>query len=64
MRRNLPYTVTAGVCATSPKNGKVRVVDVGPETLALLKYLREKQAETCLSKWCFTQEGALEPMRP
>ena len=40
------------------------MVDVGPETLALLKYLREKQAETCLSKWRFTQEGALEPMRP
>ena len=64
VRRNLQYTAAAGVYATSPKNGKVRVVDVGPDTLALLKQLREKQAESCLSKWIFTQEGAAEPMHP
>ena len=40
VRRNLQYTAAAGVYATSPKNGKVRVVDVGPDTLALLKQLR------------------------
>ena len=64
VRRNLQYTAAAGVYATSPKNGKVRVVDVGPETLALLKQLREKQSQTCISKWCFTQEGTAEPMHP
>ena len=64
VRRNLQYTAAAGVYATSPKNGKVRVVDVGPDTLALLKQLREKQAQSCLSKWCFTQEGTAEPMHP
>ena len=64
VRRNLQYTATAGVYATSPKNGKVRVVDVGPDTLALLKQLREKQAQSCISKWCFTQEGTAEPMHP
>lgn len=64
VRRNLQYTAAAGVYATSPKNGKVRVVDVGPDTLALLKQLREKQAESCLSKWIFTQEGTAEPMHP
>ena len=64
VRRNLQYTVAAGVYATSPKNGKVRLVDVGPDTLALLKQLRENQAETCISKWCFTQEGTAEPMHP
>ena len=64
VRRNLQYTAAAGVYATSPKNGKVRVVDVGPDTLALLKQLREKQAQSCISKWCFTQEGTAEPMHP
>lgn len=64
VRRNLQYTTAAGVYATSPKNGKVRVVDVGPETLALLKQLREKQVQSCISKWCFTQEGTAEPMHP
>lgn len=64
VRRNLQYTAAAGVYATSQKNGKVRVVDVGPDTLALLKQLREKQAQSCISKWCFTQEGTAEPMHP
>ena len=64
VRRNLQYTAAAGVYATSPKNGKVRVVDVGPDTLALLKQLREKQAQSCISKWCFTQEGTADPMHP
>ena len=64
VRRNLQYTAAAGVYATSPKNGKVRVVDVGPDTLGLLKQLREKQAQSCISKWCFTQEGTAEPMHP
>ena len=64
VRRNLQYTVAAGVYATSPKNGRVRLVDVGPDTMALLKQLRENQAETCISKWCFTQEGTAEPMHP
>ena len=64
VRRNLQYTAAAGVYATSPKNGKMRVVDVGPDTLALLKQLREKQAESCLSKWIFTQEGTAEPIHP
>ena len=64
VRRNLQYTVAAGIYATSPKNGKVRVVDVGPDVLALLKHLREEQAQSCISKWCFTQEGTAEPMHP
>ena len=64
VRRNLQYTAAAGVYATSPKNGKVRVVDVGPDTLALLKQLRVRQARSCFSEWCFTQEGTAEPMHP
>ena len=40
------------------------MVDVGPDVLALLKHLREEQAQSCISKWCFTQEGTAEPMHP
>lgn len=64
IRRNLQYTVSAGVYTTSPKNGKSRVVDIGPETLVLLRRLREEQATSCVSKWVFTQEGSAEPMFP
>lgn len=64
VRRNLQYTPAAGVYETSPKNGKVRVVDVGMDVLDLLKQLRAKQAESCISRWCFTQEGTGEPMHP
>ena len=51
IRRNLQYTVQKGVYVAAPKNGKVRVVDVGPETLALLRQLREEQSASCISKW-------------
>lgn len=64
VRRNLQYTAAAGVYETSPKNGRARVVDVGQEVLTLLKRIREKQSQSCISKWCFTQEGTAEPMHP
>lgn len=64
IRRNLQYTAQAGIFETSPKNGKVRVVDIGPETLALLRQLQTEQAGTCISKYVFTQDGAPVPMHP
>lgn len=64
VRRNLQYTAAAGVYEASPKNGKVRVVDVGAEVLDLLHQLREEQVCVCISKWCFTQDGTTEPMHP
>ena len=64
VRRNLQYTPASGVYATSPKNGKVRVVDVGADVLALLKELREEQSRSCISAWCFSQDGTAEPMHP
>ncbi len=64
IRRNLQYTATAGVYETTPKNGKTRIVDIGPETLALLHQLREEQAATCFSKYVFTQDGTVDPMHP
>jgi len=64
IRRNLQYTSSAGVYETSPKNGKSRTVDVGPDVLKLLHLLREEQSHTCLSKWVFTQDKSPEPMFP
>lgn len=64
IKRNLQYTSTAGVYTTTPKNGKSRVVDVGPDVLALLRQLRGEQAASCVSKWIFTQDGSTEPMHP
>lgn len=64
IRRNLQYTPSAGIYEDSPKNGKLRVVDVGPDVLDLLKQLREDQASTAVSKWVFTQDGTPEPMHP
>lgn len=64
IRRNLQYSPQKGVYVTATKNGKSRVVDVGIETLDLLRRLREEQAASCVSKWVFTQEGTPEPMFP
>ncbi len=64
IRHNLQYTKQAGVYDKAPKNRKTRVVDVGPDTLTLLRQLRAEQAQTCISQWVFTQDGTIEPMHP
>lgn len=64
IRRNLQYTPAKGIYTAAPKNGKVRVVDVGSETLNLLRQLRTAQAQSCISQWVFTQDGSTEPMHP
>ena len=62
--RNLQYTPAAGIYATSPKNGKTRRVDIGADTIALLRSLREEQAAACMSQWVFTKDGTSDPMHP
>jgi len=64
IRRNLQYTVSAGIYVTSPKNGKARKVDIGPDMLELLQRLRSAQADSCISKWIFTQDNSPEAMFP
>lgn len=64
IRRNLQYTPQKGVFVTTPKNGKSRVVDVGQETIDLLRKLRDEQATSCISQWVFTQDGLPDPMNP
>lgn len=64
IRRNLQYTAQKGVYVAAPKNGKTRTVDVGAETLDLLRRLRDEQAASCISQWIFTQDGSADPMHP
>lgn len=59
IRRNLCYTPQKGVYADTPKSGKVREVDIGPETAALLEALRGQSS----GEYVFTQ-GNGEPMHP
>ena len=64
IQRNLQYSIQKGTYATTPKNGKTRTVDIGPDTLYLLRQLRKEQATSCISQWVFTQDGSPEPMCP
>lgn len=60
IRRNLCYTPARGVYVDTPKSGRIREVDIGPETTALLRSLKEQSA----GEFVFTQEGSPAPMHP
>ena len=62
--RNVGYTPQKGVFFNNPKNGKAREVDLGPESIELLKKLRQEQASTCMSEYVFTQDGQTSVMHP
>lgn len=64
IRRNAQYTPTAGVYTTSPKNGKSRTVDVGPDVLRLLHQLRIDQVGKAISCYAFTQDNSPDMMHP
>ena len=64
IKRNLQFSPGKGIYTTTPKNGKMRTVDVGDKVLRLLMMLRQEQSEKCISKYVFTQEGLAEPMHP
>lgn len=60
IRRNLCYTPARGVYVDTPKSGRVREVDIGPETTALLRAFKNQSR----GEFVFTQENGLEPMHP
>lgn len=60
IRRNLCYTPARGVYVDTPKSGRVREVDIGPETAALLRAFKNQSA----GEFVFTQEGSQTPMHP
>ena len=59
IRRNLCYTPKKGVYIDTPKSDKSRVVDLGPDTLVLLRQLRTDQAsrEMCIRDSPITTGG-------
>lgn len=64
IKRNLQYKKGSGVYETSTKTGKTRTVDIGKDTVKLLKQLRQQQADNCISKYVFTHNGTADPMNP
>ena len=65
IKRNIQYSKDkGGVYECTPKGGKSRSVDIGEETIAILKRWAAEQASSRLSKWVFTQEGEDAPMFP
>lgn len=64
-KHNLQYSkIKGGVYDVAPKGGKFRSVDVGEETIALLKLHQKEQAERRISQWVFTVDGEDAPMFP
>ena len=47
-----------GIFINNPKNGKTRKIDIGEESIRLLKQVRKEQAKSCISEYVFTQEGS------
>ena len=53
-----------GVYQCSPKGGRFRTVDIGEDTIELLKKWQTEQAASRLSKWVFTIDNEDLPMFP
>ena len=62
--KNICYTVDKGVYVDTPKNGKIRTVDVDPAIMKLLRQLRNEQAEHHLSPYVFNQDDSADVMHP
>lgn len=56
IRRNLQYTPGKGVYFTTPKSGKTRQVDIGEDTVALLRRWKKEQTKICVCKYVFNPE--------
>ncbi len=54
--RNLQYTPGTGVYFTSPKNGKARTVDIGEDTIEILRQWKKEQSKECVCKYIFNPE--------
>ena len=64
IKRNLQYSNEKGVYECTPKGGRFRTVDIGEDTIELLKEWQKEQAASRLSKWVFTADGENLPMFP
>lgn len=61
---NIQATPYKGIYDTTPKNSNCREIDIGDDTVELLKQLRQEQAESCISQYVFTRENSPAPMYP
>lgn len=64
IRRNLQYTKKKGTYVTTPKNKTKRKVDIGEDTIKLLKEWKQVQSSNCASPYVFSQNDSAEPMSP
>lgn len=64
IKRNLQYSKDRGVYVATPKGGRFRTVDIGEDTLDVLRRYQKEQAFSRLSKWVFTADGEDAPMFP
>lgn len=64
IRHNLQRSKEKGIYDKKPKNKRVRVVDVDPDIIALMKTYQTEQSEKHLSKYVFSQEYSDKPMSP
>lgn len=61
--RNAQYSKSKGVYVTTIKNKQKRTVDIGDQTVELLKRL-QKSEESKKSQWVFTRRGSPDVMFP
>lgn len=64
IKRNLQYSREKGIYEATPKGGRFRSVDIGDDTLDILKRYQREQSSSRLSKWVFTIDGEDAPMHP
>lgn len=62
--RNVQYNGDDGVYVTTPKNGKSRVVDIGADTLELLRQWRLEQSKNIKCQYVFNQDNLNERIYP
>lgn len=56
IRQNVQYTPGKGVYITSPKNGKKRPIDIGEDTMAILRQWKKEQALEYICPFIFSPE--------
>ena len=61
---NLCYTPAKGVYLDTPKNSKNRTIDIDPAIMSMLRDLQAEQAESCLSRFVFSQNNSPDPIHP
>ncbi|MBR4549238.1 MAG: site-specific integrase [Oscillospiraceae bacterium] len=64
IKRNLQYSKDKGVYEATPKGGRFRTVDIGEDTISILKQHQKEQASSRISKWVFAVDGEDDPMFP